>query len=97
MSLLFELYAHVLSLVCIFYSLKTCLEKCSMKEAKGSHTLCGEHFEDKYFFNPTTKNRLVWNANPTIFQGKPSTIFLAKVFYYCQLRNEKIPYANGTK
>jgi len=68
-----------------FFGLKTWLEKCSTKEAKVSHMLCGEHFEDKYFFNPTTRNRLVWNAIPTIFQGKAINNILARVFYQgCQ-------------
>ena len=29
--------------------------------------LCSEHFEDSQFMNKGTKNKLVWNAVPTIF------------------------------
>lgn len=37
---------------------------------KNSYKVCGEHFENKMFLNATTKNRLVFNAIPTKFNGK---------------------------
>lgn len=37
---------------------------------KNSYKVCGDHFEDSMFLNSTTKNRLVFNAIPTIFNGK---------------------------
>jgi len=37
---------------------------------KNSYKVCGDHFVDSMFLNSTTKNRLVFNAIPTIFNGK---------------------------
>ncbi|KAK7497539.1 hypothetical protein BaRGS_00011179 [Batillaria attramentaria] len=31
------------------------------------YLFCSDHFEDKQFLRPTMKDRLVWNAIPTIF------------------------------
>lgn len=35
-----------------------------------SARVCGEHFEKHMFLNSVTKNRLVFNAVPTLFNGK---------------------------
>lgn len=32
--------------------------------------VCGDHFESRMFLNRRTKNRLVFNAVPTLFSGK---------------------------
>lgn len=32
--------------------------------------VCGDHFESNMFLNRRTKNRLVFNAVPTLFSGK---------------------------
>jgi len=37
---------------------------------KNSYKVCGEHFVDSMFLNSTTKNRLVFNAIPSEFNGK---------------------------
>lgn len=37
---------------------------------KNSYKVCGNHFVDSMFLNSTTKNRLVFNAIPTVFNGK---------------------------
>jgi len=31
--------------------------------------VCSNHFADSMFLNSATKNRLVWNAIPTVFNG----------------------------
>lgn len=37
---------------------------------KNSYKVCGEHFVSKMFLNPLAKNRLVFNAIPTLFSGE---------------------------
>lgn len=39
-------------------------------KTKNSYKVCGDHFVDSMFLNPTTKNRLVFNAIPSLFNGK---------------------------
>ena len=34
--------------------------------------LCQIHFEDSQFMNGATKNKLVWNAVPTVFKEIPN-------------------------
>ncbi len=43
------------------------LDKKSSKELNKNYRMCGKHFEDSQFMNPSVKNKLVWNAVPTIF------------------------------
>lgn len=56
--------------------LTTWIKNCeteNLKEAlntKNSYKVCAEHFENNMFLNATTKNRLVFNAIPTKFNGK---------------------------
>lgn len=38
-----------------------------------NYRVCGVHFEDKMFLNPKVKNRVTFNAVPTLFN---SEIFL---------------------
>jgi len=48
-----------------------CTENLTEKlSTKNSYKVCGNHFEDSMFLNSTTKNRLVFNAIPSIFNGK---------------------------
>jgi len=35
-----------------------------------NYRVCGAHFEESMFLNPSSKNRLTINAVPTIFCGK---------------------------
>lgn len=37
---------------------------------KNNFKVCGEHFENNMFLNSVTKNRIVFNAIPTKFNGK---------------------------
>lgn len=39
-------------------------------DSKGSFRVCGNHFENRMFLNSTKRNRLVFNAIPTLFNGK---------------------------
>lgn len=43
------------------------LYKLTTEQLNKSMRLCSEHFEDSQFNNPARKNRLVWNAVPTLF------------------------------
>lgn len=44
-----------------------------------SHKVCSDHFEDSMFINNTTRNRLAFNAVPTIFNSKK---FIIKIFFH---------------
>ena len=37
------------------------------KLCNGSNRLCAKHFEVSQFMNPSLRNKLVWNAVPTLF------------------------------
>lgn len=39
-------------------------------ESKCSSRVCGNHFENRMFLNASKRNRLVFNAIPTLFDGK---------------------------
>ena len=38
----------------------------SAEKLNKQYTVCANHFEDNHFMNPAMKNRLIYNAVPTI-------------------------------
>ena len=43
------------------------LDNKTSEQLYSNYLVCGEHFEDRMFMNPITRNSLVHNAIPTVF------------------------------
>lgn len=41
--------------------------KITAEHLRRVHHICSQHFEDSQFMNAQQRNRLIWNAVPTIF------------------------------
>lgn len=54
------------------------LDKRTVAELCANYAVCGEHFEDRMFMNVSTRNSLVHNAVPTIFNFSQSAAELPK-------------------
>lgn len=58
---------------------------------KNSYKVCAEHFVSKMFLNPNARNRLVFNAVPTLFSGKHTFGIQRLNFYFYLFTCELYP------